>query len=766
MDSSRNCRFFRCLYLLLLSVSLLPVQIFSQYKVLSFNTGIRSIPQAGNEIIIPFEGAVLSQVNEAVLLKDSEVLMRRRFSTTQYGLFTGKIDTRAYPKISVFRQPAGMGILSAITFKYYSKEVNNPDLDLPNVYFDNEFVYVENAARLFYFDSTWRKLDMIADRPSLLSINSEPQGADVYVDGILKGVTPWQSGPLFTSSVVVKARKDGYYIQESFVNLQGGDAASKNFSLSKKVMFADGSEVDPQAFTAENTESVEELELRIGELKNVIVEKKQKMKQALIDFESSYPVLQPKDEFEKTPDFNSRSARYEVCKDSALTDVKNEWQNRIASVDQAAVKVEQYKSTIESRIYSKTFSTDSLVLKFYDSDKETFPVSFNVTDGMFDFKLTGTLSIPVEAARELKQRINDGVLVVSYRNKTIKVQTKGQAVRRFYDFTCVKLKFKNQEYSMAVTIDFPVYMTGSEDWERIKEIKAQVITQIEQADKKSFKCEGVLDDRWQDDCQVTVTGLPDKDISKKPFSYLSIVGMAQDANVFVGDCKLSHKSNVVLKVEPGLYTITVTRPGYQNTRNTISTYEGNTSVYNIKYIPLAAILNLSTLPRGAAVEINGRDIGVSPLRLNAIGPGEYDIKLTHHLYNPIRRHLTLKAGVESVVNDTFKTFSENYLKWQETRHKAKFANLAFAGLGQVVVKRSVVSLGMLSSGLVSDALLGLSAYQYYYHCEKRDRAKFKAEEKYFDKRKNEDIWWGISTAVSSLLFRVITYKITQGEVYK
>jgi hypothetical protein len=41
--------------------------------------------------------------------------------------------------------------------------------------------------------------------------------------------------------------------------------------------------------------------------------------------------------------------------------------------------------------------------------------------------------------------------------------------------------------------------------------------------------------------------------------------------------------------------------------------------------------------------------------------------------------------------------------------KAKFANFAFAGLGQVVLKRNVVSLGMFSTGLVSDALLGLSA---------------------------------------------------------
>ena len=455
------------------------MQGFCQYTVPSFDIGTRTIPQSGNEVIIPFQGTMLLQVNGVEQLKPGEFLLRRRFSASQHGLFTGKINESAYTKLSVFRQPAGITLQTATGFKFYSQEMNNPDLDLPNVYFDNEFVYVENAARLFYYDKSWKILNMLIDRPAFLSVNSEPQGAQVYIDNVLKGITPWQSGPLFSTTAVVQTRKDGYYIQEIFVNLQGGVAVSKNFILTKKVTFADGSEVDSQAFTAENTESVEELELRISELKATNGEWQNKMRESISSFNQAYPALQSQDEFEKNTEFAERKLRYELQKDSSMNLIKLEWQNRINSLDKAVSKVEQYKSTVESRVYSKALPSTSLLVERYDAENERFPISFSATDAVFDFKLTGTLSIPVDVAREFKQRISQSVVMVSYRNKAIKTGVGGHSERKYYDFESIKLKFKDKEYPVTFTISFPDYLTNSRDWRLIQDEKRQSITRAE-----------------------------------------------------------------------------------------------------------------------------------------------------------------------------------------------------------------------------------------------------------------------------------------------
>jgi len=67
-------------------------QAFCQYTISSFETGKRTIPAAGNDIIIPIDGTTLKQVTTVPELKPGEVLLRRRFSPTEYGLFIGKIN--------------------------------------------------------------------------------------------------------------------------------------------------------------------------------------------------------------------------------------------------------------------------------------------------------------------------------------------------------------------------------------------------------------------------------------------------------------------------------------------------------------------------------------------------------------------------------------------------------------------------------------------------------------------------------------------------
>ena len=447
---------------------LLFAEAFSQYSIPSFETGLRTIPPSGNDIIIPFEGNALKQIPSASSLNTGEVLLRRRFGAGQYGLFIGRMNEKAYTRLSAFRPPQGSGLANKLSRKYYSQQVTNPDMDLPNAYFDNDLIYVENAARLFYNDGTWRTLSMEAKLPARLTVTSEPAVAQVLIDGIMKGTTPYLAGAVFSPSAVVQVKMDGYYIQEDFVDLEGKAQVTKHFTLAKKLAFSNGAEIDAEAYSAENTESDDELEQRMGELDKKQAEQTAANKKAIDDFERTYPALPPRDEFETTEDFTKREGKYLARKSPEKERLESSGNEKLKRLQQVAEKVQKYKTTIESRVYQRYFSIEGLKLDKYNADEGYFPVAVSIKEGDFDFTFSGNLAIPRDVARDFKQKLSDGRLSLSYRNKTIRLVIGGEAAKRFYDFTEIKIRFNDKDYSLNGSFELPEYLTDSREWKEIK----------------------------------------------------------------------------------------------------------------------------------------------------------------------------------------------------------------------------------------------------------------------------------------------------------
>ncbi len=76
------------------------------------------------------------------------------------------------------------------------------------------------------------KLDALAKGPSTLSIVSEPEGAEVLVDGEIIGVTPLER-PVIPGKAVVRVSKEGFIAIEREVELVEGVAESLSFELEK-----------------------------------------------------------------------------------------------------------------------------------------------------------------------------------------------------------------------------------------------------------------------------------------------------------------------------------------------------------------------------------------------------------------------------------------------------------------------------------------------------------------------------------------------------
>lgn len=76
------------------------------------------------------------------------------------------------------------------------------------------------------------KLDALAKGPSTLSIVSEPEGAEVRLDGEIIGVTPMER-PVVPGKAVVRVSKEGFIGIEREVELVEGVAESLTFELEK-----------------------------------------------------------------------------------------------------------------------------------------------------------------------------------------------------------------------------------------------------------------------------------------------------------------------------------------------------------------------------------------------------------------------------------------------------------------------------------------------------------------------------------------------------
>ncbi|MCR9159306.1 MAG: PEGA domain-containing protein [Nannocystaceae bacterium] len=76
------------------------------------------------------------------------------------------------------------------------------------------------------------KLDALAKGPSTLSITSEPEGAEVLLDGEIIGVTPLER-PVVPGKSVVRVSKEGFIAIEREVALVEGVAETLSFELEK-----------------------------------------------------------------------------------------------------------------------------------------------------------------------------------------------------------------------------------------------------------------------------------------------------------------------------------------------------------------------------------------------------------------------------------------------------------------------------------------------------------------------------------------------------
>lgn len=443
----------------------------------AFINDTMAVPASGNEVIRPATNTTLTQVLEPPeQLQQGQVLLRRRFSADEYGLYLGIMNPKAYRELSAFKPADELSIKDFLNRKLY--EAANPVMDIDNVYFDGDLIYVQNMAKVYYFDGDWQVIDMLNELPCRLNITSEPVGASVYVNEEFKGTTPVYLGATYKPTAVVRVDLKGYFIAEEFIYLTPGVLVEKHFSLKKKPVFDDGSDIDISAYTAENTESVIEMKQRIETVRESVRKIVRDSTGAVQKFINDYPPLKPKDQFETTEEYMKRKKEYEARFDAEKLDLSSKFMEEHKRMLDIIPQMETYLEKIKEREYTKYFDGSILKLSEYNADSGYFPVSMKVNEKGFVFTFRGKLIIPRDEAREFYNKgTSSGKVILAYKNWHISLnRPRRQGLERENDSTKTahsvkenfyvylsdfKLKFKDVDYDLEGEGVFPDFIRNS-----------------------------------------------------------------------------------------------------------------------------------------------------------------------------------------------------------------------------------------------------------------------------------------------------------------
>jgi hypothetical protein len=425
----------------------------SEYRIMEFTTQPRTFTAAGTSIILPLDERLLRQVSEIPRLAAGEFLLRRRFGPNEYALYVGRRSDDARELLSAFRPPAGMSALNLAELKLYIRESTNANMDIANVYFDTNCIYIENAVRVFFHRDQWESLFMLTNQPAYLSITSKPAGAQVYIDGTFRGVTPLYDQVFFTPAAVVLVKLTGYYLLDKCVIADSRPALTEHFILNRMIPAAYGVCIDPDSYSAESRENIEALERR---LRVLTTNQDETPEPANHDTAAPMPVeedLRAQGEFEKSDAYDDMRRR---ARTHALPRLAPERRTDTLTDGAAAQELELlqgYRAIIDKRQYRRYFTPAGLSLERYDPDREFFPVTLRVDDECFHFSFQGIIAMPIANAPEFKNERECARLKLAYRNRIFRGPDP-DSVRIYYEPTGLFLLYKGDEYRLDGTWSF------------------------------------------------------------------------------------------------------------------------------------------------------------------------------------------------------------------------------------------------------------------------------------------------------------------------
>ncbi|MCX7725844.1 MAG: PEGA domain-containing protein [Chitinispirillaceae bacterium] len=209
------------------------------YKIATILKIEKISPQRENDIIKSENDTLLTPIDnlKGIHLRSGHLILRKKDRPEEYSFYKGLLDTIAFsikPPLFSFNIPKWATLEEILQYRFYKKPTEAIGSDEVEIYFDNERIYSRFFSHLYYFrNGIWFPLVGTAKKPmGSLNINSEPPGADVYIDGLFSGMTtPCTLHNLLAGEHTIELRLSNYRFFNRRVEVISDSIVSLSFEL-------------------------------------------------------------------------------------------------------------------------------------------------------------------------------------------------------------------------------------------------------------------------------------------------------------------------------------------------------------------------------------------------------------------------------------------------------------------------------------------------------------------------------------------------------
>ncbi len=140
-------------------------------------------------------------------------------------------------------------------------------------------------------------------------------------------------------------------------------------------------------------------------------------------------------------------------------------------------------------------------------------------------------------------------------------------------------------------------------------------------------------------------------IAESGGAYLTVTGTPKKVQVYLGSTLIGTTPLDYRKINPGRYRLKLSADGYEDYENEIvvAPDESEKISYHLQKL---ANLSVSGFPEGAAVFIDGKKIGTTPLDNKTMPQGSYSLIVKYEGYGEYGEHISLSAGAHKKVSYT------------------------------------------------------------------------------------------------------------------
>jgi hypothetical protein len=134
--------------------------------------------------------------------------------------------------------------------------------------------------------------------------------------------------------------------------------------------------------------------------------------------------------------------------------------------------------------------------------------------------------------------------------------------------------------------------------------------------------------------------------SSRPGSLL-VIATPGESSVVVNDQYRGKTPLTLDSLDPGTYTVVVSKFGYTPQTATVRINSGEQAEVTVTLAAERGSLSVNTTPPGANVSLDGIAVGISPGILSDILPGNHTLTVTREGYLPVEQQVVITAGETS-----------------------------------------------------------------------------------------------------------------------